>query len=113
MDQTILEGFRMRFRVNLDGKGDFIFAVQDLGDPVEDVAYAPLIGEVEDVIPIHGGVVFAQEEDEVDVAVVAGIQGFVIPEVQAEVQEGDFGGETLELQTGGILVGLGSVPDMV
>jgi hypothetical protein len=72
-----------------------------------------LIGQVEDVIPMHAGGVFAQEEDEVDVAMEARIEGFMIPEVEAEVQEGDFGRETLELEAGAVGVGLGGVPDVI
>ena len=113
LDEFVLEGGGGRFRVNLDGEGDFIFAAQDLGDPVDQVLHMPIFGKQKNQIPTHGGAVFAQEKDEVDVAVVAGIQGFVVPEMQAEVQEGDFGRETLELQTCAVLVGLGGAPDVV
>ena len=113
MDVFVLEGGGGRFGIDLDGEGDVVIAVKDLGNPVEDVLHAPLIGQVEDVVPMHAGGVFAQEQDEVDVAVEAGIEGFVVPEVQAEVQEGDFGGETLELEAGAIGVGLGGAPDVI
>ena len=84
MDEFFLEGAGTRGRDkpggdsmlgrnDLDGEGDVVVAVQDLGDDGEDVLHAPFIGEVEDVIPVHAGAVFAQEEDEVDVAVVVGI----------------------------------------
>ena len=98
---------------DLDGEGDVVVAVEDLGNPIEDVAHAPLISQVEDVIPMHAGGVFAQEEDEVDVAMEAGVEGFVVPEVEAEVQEGDFGGEAVELEAGAVWVGLGGVPDVI
>ena len=113
MDVFVLEGGGGRFGIDLDGEGGVVVAVQDLTYDVEDVAHAPLIGEVEDVIPMHAGGVFAQEEDEVDVAMEARIEGFMIPEVEAEVQEGDFGRETLELEAGAVGVGLGGVPDVI
>jgi hypothetical protein len=97
----------------LDGEGDVVIAVEDLGDPVEDVSHAPLIGEVEDVIPMHAVAVFAQEQDEVNVAVEARIEDSMVEEVQAEVQESDFRGEALELEAGAVGVGLGSVPDVI
>jgi len=65
------------------------------------------------VIPVHAVAVFSQEKDKIDVAVVVGVERFVIPEVKAEVQEGDFGGEAEELVTGAVLVGLGGVPDVI
>jgi len=113
MDVFVLEGGGGRFGIDLDGEGDVVIAVKDLGNPVEDVLHAPLIGQVEDVIPMHAVAVFAQEEDEVDVGVEAGVEGFVVPEVEAEVQEGDFGRETLELEAGAVGVGLGGVPDVI
>ena len=90
-----------------------VVALQDLGDNVKDVSHAPLIGKVEDVIPMHAGAVFAQEQDEIDVAVEARVERFMIPEVQTEMEEGDFGGEALELETGAVGVGLGGVPDVI
>ena len=36
----------------------------------------------------------------------------MIPEVQAEVQEGDFRGEAQELEAGAVRVGLGGAPDV-
>jgi len=73
VDEFVLKGGGGKFGINLDGEDDVVVAVQDLGDDVEDVLHAPGLGEVEDVIPVHAGAVFAQEEDEVDVAVVVGI----------------------------------------
>ena len=43
----------------------------------------------------------------------ARIEDPMVKEMQAEVQKGDFGGETLQFQPGGILIGLGGVPDVV
>ena len=62
---------------------------------------------------MHAVAVFAQEEDEVDVGVEAGVEDPMVEEVQAEVQEGDFGRETLELEAGAVGVGLGGVPDVI
>ncbi len=113
VDVFVLKGVGGRFGLELDGEGGFEIAVQDLGDPVEDVAHAPLVGEVEDVIPMHAVAIFSQEEDEVDVAVEAGIENAVVEEVEAEVQEGDFGGEAEELQAGAVGVGLGGAPNFI
>ena len=43
----------------------------------------------------------------------ARIHWLVIPEVQAEVQESDFGGESEELEASAVWVGLGCVPDVL
>ncbi len=113
MDIFVLKGVGGRFGIDLDGEGDVVVAMQDLADEVEDVLHAPALGEVEDVIPMHFVAIFAEEEGEVDVAVEAGVEDSMVEEVEAEVQEGDFGGEALELEAGAVVVGLGGVPDVV
>ena len=45
-------------RIDLDGEGGVVVAVQDLTDYVEDVLHAPGLGEVEDVVPMHAVAVF-------------------------------------------------------
>lgn len=64
------------------------------------------------MIPMHAGAVFAQEKDEVDVAMEVRIEDSMVEEVEAEVQEGDFGGEALELEAGAVGVGSGGAPDL-
>jgi len=113
VDVFVLEGGGGKFGINLDGEDDVVVAVQDFGDDVEDVLHAPFIGEVEDVIPVHAGAVFVQEQDEVDVGVEAGVEDAMVEEVQAEVQEGDFGGEAHQFQASTVGVGLGCAPDVV
>lgn len=41
VDEFVLEGVGGRFGFYLDGDGSVVIAVQDLGDPVKDIAHAP------------------------------------------------------------------------
>ena len=100
MNEFVMDGGGERFRIDMDGEGGVKITLQNLADPEDEVLHVPIRSELKNVIPIHQVTVFTQEQDQVGVSVEAGVEWFVIPEMQAKVQEGDLRGETLQLQTG-------------
>lgn len=103
----------MRFGLDFDGEAGMEIPMQDLADPVDQVLHVPILRELKNQIPLHFFAIFSQEKDEVGVGMETCIERTVIPEMEAEMKKCDFGGETMQLYTGGILIGLAGIPNFL